>query len=115
MIHPTMKQAMAWFEPPPVRHTAPPCPSDMFRFDWDAGLSQDVICHLEFHEEDIGARENGTVLQLEPDSPQHITLHAAYVRGLDISALLLPEQVLEICDQAMKQIEIETEQDKEPT
>lgn len=110
MIRPTIKQAVEWFQQP-----TPPCPGDLFRFDWDAGLSECVVCHLEFHEEEIGARENGTGLQLEPDSPQHITLHAAYVRGLDISALLSQEQVKTICDQAMKQIEREAEQDKDPT
>lgn len=111
----TMENALSWFDPPPINDKAPPCPGDLFRFDWDAGLSEDVVCHLEFHEESIGARENETGLQIEPDSQRHITLHAAHVRGLDISALLSPAQVLAICDQAMKQIEREAEQDKEPT
>lgn len=115
MIHPTMKQAMDWFQPPPISYKAPPCPGDLFRFEWDAGLSEDVVCHLEFHEEEIGARENGTGLQLEPDSPLHITLHAAYVRGLDISALLADNLVKAIEKMAMMQIEREAEQDKEPT
>lgn len=98
----------------PISYTAPPCPGDLFRFEWDAGLAEDVVCHLEFHEEEIGDHEPETGLKLEPDSLQHITVHAAYIRGLDISEMLFPEHLLAICEQAMKQIKIEAEQDKEP-
>lgn len=113
-LHPIMQQALAPFAPKPISYTAPRCPGDLFRFDWDAGLAEDVVCHLEFHEEEIGARETGTGLQLEPDHQQHITLHAAYVRGLDIADLLSPAKVMEIAKLAMEQIEREAEQDREP-
>ena len=58
--------------------------SGVEEFEYDLGLTEPLVCLMEYEEEETGARERGTGLQLEPDYPANATLIGAYLCGVDI-------------------------------
>lgn len=62
-------------------------------FEYDIGLSEPIICLMEYEEAETGARERGTGLQLEPDYPANATLIGAYLNGVDIIDILFKETI----------------------
>jgi|GEM_PF-2232673 len=105
-IHPVMQQALAGFIPPgfrsaPVMHAtqhlqginetlraalksfdAPPCPAGQFAYTYRHPELGALDCHVE-HEP--AAPECGW--------PEEVTLHAAYLRGVDITDRLTRDEV----------------------
>jgi hypothetical protein len=63
------------------------------QFEYDLGLTQPVICLMEYEEGETGSRERGTGLQLEPDYPASATLIGAYLNGVDILDILFKETI----------------------
>ena len=105
-VHPTMQQALAGIVPPgfrsaPVMHAtqhlrainadlntrlsqydAPPCPPGQFAYTFQHPELGALDCHVE-HEP--AAPECGW--------PEEVTLHAAYLRGVDITDRLTRDEV----------------------
>lgn len=95
-LNPTMAQALApWTPARKATFTAPPLPRGMVEFTYNhPGLAEDVICHLEYEPAERGSRERG--IQMEPDYPASMTLHHAWLRGVDILGILSEDIVMEI-------------------
>lgn len=60
-----------------------------------------IECHLDFDEGEEGSREQG--VQMEPDISPSMTLHNAYVKGVDIADVLAPSIIEEIEQAALEQ------------
>jgi len=54
-------------------------------------LGGELDCELDYEPAENGARERGTGLQLEPDSPERAYLLTAELNGVDIAELLSEE------------------------
>ena len=67
----------------------------LHQFEWKSiYCAAPLECHCDYTPAEVGSRESG--LQIEPDFSAHMTLHAAFVKGVDISELLSKETVGEI-------------------
>ena len=51
-------------------------------------LDCELDCELEYELAELGEREHGTGLQLEPDEPENAVLITAELNGVDIFELL---------------------------
>ena len=67
-------------------YLTPLAPRDCFEFTFDAGLSQELVCHLEYEAED-GDGWN------EPHYQACATLVHAYVRDVDIYSILSAKKI----------------------
>lgn len=76
-----------------LEETKIPQYSGVEEFEYDIGLSEPIICLMEYTEAESGARERGTGLQLEPDYPADATLIGAYLNGVDILDILFKETI----------------------
>lgn len=99
-LHPVFQDAMRPFVKPAFEvHMPPPLSAREIRFEWNAGLKEPIVCHLDYEKSCKGAREDG--LPMEPDYPSRCYLNAAYVRGLDVMDILSEDQVKMIEEQAL--------------
>ncbi len=61
----------------------------------DLGVT--LTCYFEYEPEEVGSREAGTGLQMEPDYPETFTLMYVYTpEGLDISPVMKLDLIDEI-------------------
>lgn len=67
-------------------------------------LGVDLECWFEYTPQELGTRETGTGLQLEPDYPETWTLCHVYLPGsnVDIAAVMAPRLVLAIEEDAVR-------------
>lgn len=106
-LHPVMQQALAPFASPPAAYTTPRRPVGCYEhFYTSRDLSVGLTCHLEYSPAERGAREPGTGLQLEPDSPESMTLLSAYLRGVDIIDVLSGSVMQAIEAEALEQMKL---------
>lgn len=111
-LHPIMAQALAPFTGVlatapivPAAYRNPPAGYGQVIYDWDAGIGESIVCHLDHEPAERGARERGTGLQLEPDYAESVSLAAAYLRGVDILPLLSESQIQRIEELALQSLE----------
>ena len=64
----------------------------LHQFEWKSiYCAAPLECHCDYTPAEVGSRESG--LQIEPDHAASMTLHAAFVKGADISELLSVDTV----------------------
>lgn len=81
----------------------PECPNCFVEFDFDAGLTDTLLCWLEHEKAEEGAI--GYYGEpLEPSYPDMMTLVAVWVRGVDVIKLLSQEKIEEIENLAHQQL-----------
>jgi hypothetical protein len=73
--------------------TTPACPRGLHEYKYEAGLIE-IVCHLDMEMAERGSRENG--LQMEPDYPAQMTLHAAYIGSIDVVGQLENKVIADI-------------------
>jgi len=56
-------------------------------------LGGELDCELDYEPAELGSRERGTGLQLEPDSPERAYLVTAEINGVDILEWLSEEVI----------------------
>lgn len=64
-----------------LHFSAPPCPQDHIAIEFDAGLDEPLVCHLEYEAPERATRD-------EPGDPGLCALSAAYLRGVNVLPLL---------------------------
>lgn len=81
----------------------PQCPNCFVEFDFDAGLTDTLLCWLEHEKAEEGA--TGYYGEpLEPSYPDMMTLVAVWVRGVDVINLLTQEKIEEIENLALERL-----------
>ena len=107
-VHPIFQQALAGIAPPSdakhwqamnqdlrrtlAQYDAPPCPAGQFAYTYQHPELGDLECHIEAEEGDESVGR-----------PEQVTLCAAYLRGVEISARLTDDEVEAIELAAVKQ------------
>ena len=97
-VHPIFQQALAGIAPPAdakhwqamnhdlrralERYDAPPCPRGCFAYTYQHPELGELVCHLEAEEGDESV-----------GWPEQVTLCAAYLRGVDITARLSFDEI----------------------
>ena len=81
------------------KRTEPECMYGMYEYAYECGPIT-LICHLEYEPAERGSRQGG--VQMEPDYPDNMTLHAAYIGSIDVSGGLDSSVVEEIETLAME-------------
>jgi hypothetical protein len=67
----------------------PKLEASQIRYDWNADLTVDVVCVLDYEPEERGTRD-------EPGCLADATLVSAFVRDVDIYALLTSKQIASV-------------------
>lgn len=97
-VHPIFQQALAGIAPPSdakhwqamvvqlrtelTQYDAPPCPAGQFAYTYRHPELGDLECHIEAEEGDESV-----------GWPEQVTLCAAYLRGVDITARLSVDEI----------------------
>lgn len=77
----------------------------------DLGVT--LVCYFEYEPEEVGSREAGTGLQMEPDYPATFTLMYVYTpEGLDISPVMKLNLIDEIEHWAADEFERRAEEER---
>jgi hypothetical protein len=80
------------------RFRVPALGADQVEYLWATDCEVDIVCHLDYTAEEE-AQHYGDAPY--PGCPEDMTLCAAYVRGVDIMALLSDEQITRIEEAAL--------------
>ena len=80
------------------RFQVPAVGEDQIEYLWSTDCDVSIVCHLDYQREEE-AQHYGDAPY--PGCPEDVTLCAAYVRGVDILALLSDAQIAEIEEAAL--------------